>query len=197
MTGQWQKHETLDNEALAIFEAAYPKNLGVTYRPIAPYYTQIVAGKNYIFTVEATVTSPAAKPGIKYLQTFQALTEDGGTISKGTILNQLPLHVDPALDFFLDQRFPIGGWHLHTELTDDALEVFNAVKPQQLGYNYTPIAPYFTQVVNGTNYIFAAIGAPVVPNAKEQLVFIKTHQSTDGKIESGIIIGHQPIENVA
>lgn len=199
MTGQWQKHNTLDNDALETFKAAYPNTIGVTYKAIAPYYTQVVAGTNYIFTVEATVTSPVAQPIIKYFQTFKALPNEGAQVATARILDQLPLHVDYSLDFFLDQRFPTGGWTTQTQLNENALKVFNAAKPQLLGCEYIAVAPYFTQVVNGTNYVFTALIKTVdVDTTIQNVVFIKTHQSTDEKIEPAIIIGTQAIqENVA
>ena len=197
MTGQWQKHDMLDAQALEVFEEAYPNVLGVSYKPITPYYTQIVAGTNYIFTVEATVTSPTAQPSIKYLQTFQALPQAGGSVQKATILENLPLKVNPVLDFFLEQS-QIGGWQPHTVLSAQALQVFNAAKPHLIGYDYTPVAPYFSQVANGVNYVFSAIGKPVTQHGQPQtLVFIRTCQSNEGNIEPGIIIGGPNVENVA
>ena len=198
MTGQWQKINTLDAEALAVFKAAYPQNLAVSYQAIAPYYKQTVAGCHYIFTVEAIVCSPTTKPCIKYLQTFQALPHEGSKVTTAKVLDQLALQVDPALDFFLDQRFPIGGWHRHEELDVDVIKIFNAAKPQRLGFEYTAIAPYYSQVVNGINYVFAALAKPVVPHtAAQSVVFLKTYCATNGDIQPAIIIGAPHIENVA
>lgn len=75
---------------------------------------------------------------------------------------------------------PIGGTNVDvkTSIPEDAKAAFDEVLGNNLGAKINPFALLATQVVKGTNYVFAAEVTPVVPNAKSSVEIVTVNALT-------------------
>lgn len=72
LTGGWTVPEE-DGEALAAFEQAAEKLLGVDYTPVAVMGQQVVSGMNYCLLCQARAVSPDAQPYYCFVQVYRDL----------------------------------------------------------------------------------------------------------------------------
>jgi len=74
----------------------------------------------------------------------------------------------------------VGAWTpYHTELSQEAKEVFHVAFKGFNGINYTPFA-YATQVVEGTNYRYFCNAKGVYPNAINEVALVEIYQPMNG-----------------
>ena len=74
-----------------------------------------------------------------------------------------------------------GGWTPFAKVSADAQKVFEEAVKGLAGAHYTPFA-VTSQVVNGTNYIFAANGKAVYPNSREYPALVRVFSPPGGPV---------------
>jgi hypothetical protein len=72
-----------------------------------------------------------------------------------------------------------GGWTPFAKVTSDAQKVFDEVLKGLLGVGYTPLS-VTSQVVNGTNHVFAVNAKLVYPNSREYPAPIRVFKPLNG-----------------
>ena len=72
-----------------------------------------------------------------------------------------------------------GGWTPFAKVSADAQKVFDEALKGLVGAGYTPLA-VASQVVNGTNYIFAANGKIVYPDSREYSTLVRVFKPLNG-----------------
>ena len=78
-----------------------------------------------------------------------------------------------------------GGWEKAASpvITDELMELFNKAMEQLTGADYTPVAYIASQVVAGTNHMFIARTAPVVPDPVETYAIVTIYEDLEGNAE--------------
>ncbi|MEM1369096.1 MAG: hypothetical protein AAGG02_13985 [Cyanobacteria bacterium P01_H01_bin.15] len=73
-----------------------------------------------------------------------------------------------------------GGWSsFSSEISPQAVEVFEAATNGLTGVNYEPVA-VSTQLVSGTNYSFFCNAKVVYPNSPNEAALIQIYQPLEG-----------------
>ena len=73
-----------------------------------------------------------------------------------------------------------GGWTPFAKVSADTQKVFDEAVKDLLGVGYTPLA-VTSQVVNGTNYIFAANAKVVYPDSREYSTLVRVFRPPNGQ----------------
>lgn len=164
MFGDWtfdvHVGENLPQKLATAFAGLNETLLGADYAPIAYLGTQEVNGINHAVLAEQTVLTGKDTKNVVVL-----------------IFNEKPNATDVALvniDRIVESGAVMGGVVVDakTELPADAKVAWDDAFDGFVGSDIEPIALLGTQLVNGTNYIFAAKVTPVVPDADTNVVVI-------------------------
>ena len=172
MTGSWNVNVVTggmpQKVASAIGELT-EKLIGAEYEPIAYLGSQVVNGTNHAVLAKQVLTTGRDTTNIVIL-----------------IFNEKPNAMEATLvsiDRVVEGGAPLGGIHIDPqteEIPADAMDAWNEAFGAWVGAKLEPIALLSTQVVKGTNFIFAATVTPVVPDgaAKASIVTINPMTGT-------------------
>ena len=143
--------------------------IGAEYTPIAYLGSQVVNGTNHAVLAEQTVITGRDTKNIVML-----------------IFNEKPNDMEATLvniERVVEGGAPMGGVNVNpmTEIPADAMKEWNTAFEGRVGIKAEPFALLATQVVKGTNFIFAATVTPVYPDA-ETMVSIITINTMTGTI---------------
>lgn len=147
MLGSWEVNVTINSmpEKVASAVSALSEQLiGCEYKPIAYLGSQAVNGINHAVLAEQTVLTGKDTKNVVVL-IFNEKPND----MKATLVN---------IERVVEQGGEMGGIvvDVKTDIPADAKEAFDKAFDGFVGSNVEPFALLATQVVNGTNYIFAA-----------------------------------------
>lgn len=155
MTGSWNVKVVtngMPQKVATAFGELSEKLIGAEYEPIAYLGSQVVNGTNHAVLAKQVLTTGRDTTNIVIL-----------------IFNEKPNAMDATLvsiDRVIEGGAPLGGIHIdpQTEIPADAMDAWNEAFDAWVGAKLEPIALLGTQVVKGTNFIFAATVTPVVPD---------------------------------
>lgn len=163
MVGSWNIKIVVDampQKVATAIGALAEQLMGAEYEPIAYLGYQLVNGTNHAVLAKQTIL-------------------DGGDSANIVVLifNEKPNAIEATLvgvERVVEGGAPFGGIHIDpvTAIPKDAMDAWNNAFATFVGSKVNPIALLGTQVVNGTNYIFAAEIAPLVPNAVSKVVIV-------------------------
>jgi len=74
----------------------------------------------------------------------------------------------------------IGGWSVFRHLTPEERILFDKVMQQIIGVGYEPLS-VSTQIVEGTNYRFRALGTIIIPSMSQFNATIEIQQHPKGE----------------
>lgn len=149
--------------------------------PIALLGTQVVAGTNYAFLC---TEDGKAKIAVIY--------EDLEKKAEITSIKDFDFVNYTSKDTAAPEGELAGGWTVGDAVKEQPLSeedeaVFEKALNRYTGMGYAPLAMLGTQVVAGTNYAVLCKGAPVVPDAAENIYVVTIYDGVDGKTEiSGV-----------
>lgn len=163
MVGSWNIKIVVDampQKVATAIGALAEQLVGAEYEPIAYLGSQIVNGTNHAVLAKQTIIDGRDTANIVVL-----------------IFNEKPGAMEATLvgvERVVEGGAPFGGIHVDpvTAIPKDAMDAWNDAFATFVGSKVSPIALLGTQVVNGTNYIFAAEIAPLVPNAVSKVVIV-------------------------
>lgn len=163
MVGSWNIKIVVDampQKVATAIGALAEQLMGAEYEPIAYLGSQIVNGTNHAVLAKQTIMDGRDSANIVVL-----------------IFNEKPNAMEATLigvERVVEGGAPFGGIHIDpvTAIPKDAMDAWNNAFATFVGSKVNPIALLGTQVVNGTNYIFAAEIAPLVPNAVSKVVIV-------------------------
>ena len=163
MVGSWNIKIVVDampQKVATAIGALAEQLVGAEYEPIAYLGYQLVNGTNHAVLAKQTILDSGDSANIVVL-----------------IFNEKPNAMEATLigvERVVEGGAPFGGIHIDpvTAIPKDAMDAWNNAFATFVGSKVNPIALLGTQVVNGTNYIFAAEIAPLVPNAVSKVVIV-------------------------
>lgn len=163
MVGSWNIKIVVDampQKVATAIGALAEQLVGAEYEPIAYLGYQLVNGTNHAVLTKQTIMDGNDSANIVVL-----------------IFNEKPGAMEATLvgvERVVEGGAPFGGIHIDpvTAIPKDAMDAWNNAFATFVGSKVNPIALLGTQVVNGTNYIFAAEIAPLVPNAVSKVVIV-------------------------
>ena len=168
MLGSWNVNVSVGSMPQKIATAVGKLNdmVGCEYNPIAYLGSQVVNGTNHAVLAEQLVVTGKDTKNIVVVIFHEA----GDEVSVVNI-----------------ERVVIGGAELggkkiavETEIAGDAKAALDEKLAGYLGVTVKPFALLATQVVKGTDYIFAAEVAPVVPEPVKTVALVTVNQLADG-----------------
>ena len=138
--------------------------VGAEYTPIAYLGAQVVNGTNHAVLAEQVLTTGRDTHNIVVL----IFNEKPGAMEADLV----------SIERVIEGGAPMGGIQINvqTDIPEDAKAAWNEAFYNFVGSDVKPFALLGTQVVKGTNYIFAATVKPLVPgaDAKAMVVTINT-----------------------
>lgn len=134
--------------------------LGCTYTPIAYLGSQMVNGVNHAVLAEQAITTGQDTKNIVVL----VFNEKPGDM-KATLV---------SIDRVVASGAPLGGIHLAptTEIPEDKMDEWKEAFNGFVGSYIEPFAYLGSQMVKGSNEIFAAVLTPVAPKATSKVVIV-------------------------
>lgn len=139
--------------------------IGAEYEPIAYLGSQVVNGTNHAVLAKQTIVTGRDTHNVVVM-----------------IFNEKPNDVKATLvsiERVVEGGLPLGGTtvDVHTDIPEDALEVWDDAFMGFVGSKVEPFALLGTQVVNGINYIFAAevTGVTREPNKEVCIVVVNSN----------------------
>lgn len=138
--------------------------IGAEYQPIAYLGSQEVNGINHAVLAEQTVLTGRDSTNIVIL-VFNEKDNDC------TLVN---------IERVVESGAPLGGTTIKavTDIPADVKAIWDGAFEDRVGVQAEPFAFLGTQVVKGTNYIFAATIAPVVPDARASVAIVTVNPMT-------------------
>jgi len=167
MVGNWEVKVAVDampQKVATAFGKVFEGFVGAEYTPIAYLGSQIVNGENHaILAEQLLVTGKDTKNVVVII-----LNQKGEDF---TLVN---------IERVVESGAALGGTvvDVKTSIPEDAKAAFDAVLGENVGASVKPFALLATQVVKGTNYVFAAEVTPVVPNAKSSVEIVTVNALT-------------------
>lgn len=140
--------------------------VGAEYDPIAYLGSQQVNGINHAVLAEQTIITGRDSKNIVML-----------------IFNEKPNDMEATLvsiDRIVEGGDALGGTHINatTTIPEDAMKEWHTAFEGFLGAKYEPFALLGTQVVKGTNFIFAVEVTPITPNGKPEVAIVTINTMT-------------------
>ena len=163
--GSWNINVTVGKYPQKIASAISDLSIvGASYTPIAYLGSQVVNGTNHAVLAEQILTTGKDTKNV-VVMIFNERAE-GVTLA--------------AIERVVEQGGELGGTQVdvQTSIPVDALTVLNKALNDFVGSKIEPFALLGSQVVNGTNYIYAATLEPVVPNPVKRVVIIVVNDKT-------------------
>jgi len=169
MTGSWDVKivtNGMPQKVATAFSALAEQLIGAEYEPIAYLGSQVVNGTNHAVLAKQILTTGRDTTNIVVI-----------------VFNEKPNAMEATLvsiDRVIEGGAPLGGVHIdpQVEIPAEALNAWKEAFDGYVGFSASPFALLGTQVVKGTNYIFAATGAPVVPNATTKIYIVTVNTMT-------------------
>jgi len=141
------------------------KLLGAEYTPIAYLGSQLVNGTNHAVLAEQTVLSGRDVKNIVIL-----------------IFNEKGMECNLVnIERVIEGGEALGGIQLNptTDIPEEAQQAFDAVLSGFVGSSVKPFALLGTQITKGTDFIFAAEVAPVVPEPEVKVALVTVNSLTN------------------
>jgi hypothetical protein len=156
MTGSWNVNVVINGmpqKVATAFSALANQLIGAEYEPIAYLGSQVVNGTNHAVLAKQILTTGRDTTNIVVI----VFNEKPGAMEDTLV----------SIDRVVEGGAPLGGVQLNpqTDIPDNAMDAWNEAFGAWVGAKLEPIALLGTQVVKGTNFIFAATVTPVVPDA--------------------------------
>lgn len=168
MTGSWNVNvSTQMPQRIATAMSALSEQLiGAEYDFIAYLGSQVVNGTNHAVLAKQTIVTGRDTANIVVL-----------------VFNEKPNEVKVTLvgvDRLVEGGLPMGGTVIEpsTTISDEAASAWSEAFEGFVGSKVMPIALLGTQIVKGTNYIFAAEVTPVAPNATSKIAVVTVNTLT-------------------
>lgn len=169
MTGSWNVNVVtggMPQKVATAFSALAEQLIGAEYEPIAYLGSQVVNGTNHAVLAKQVLTTGRDTTNIVVI-----------------IFNEKPNAMEDTLvsiDRIVEGGAPLGGIHIdpQIEIPADAKAAWNEAFGAWVGAKIEPIALLGTQVVKGTNFIFAATVTPVVPDAAAKASIVTVNPMT-------------------
>lgn len=169
MVGNWEVNVNINGMPQKITSAVSKLSealVGAEYDPIAYLGSQQVNGINHAVLAEQTVVTGRDSKNIVML-----------------IFNEKPNEREATLvsiDRIVEGGDALGGTQINatTVIPEEAMNEWRTAFEGFLGSDVVPFALLATQVVKGTNFIFAATLTPVVPDAKSKIVIVTLNSMT-------------------
>lgn len=169
MVGSWKINVAVGSmpQKVASAVSKLSENLvGAEYTPIAYLGSQVVNGTNHAVLAEQVVVTGRDTKNIVML-----------------IFNEKPNDMEATLvniERVVEGGAPMGGVNVNpmTEIPADAMKEWNTAFEGRVGIKAEPFALLATQVVKGTNFIFAATVTPVYPDAETTVSIITINTMT-------------------
>jgi hypothetical protein len=169
MTGSWDVKVVtngMPQKVATAFGELAEKLIGAEYEPIAYLGSQVVNGTNHAVLAKQVLTTGRDTINIVVL----IFNEKHGAMEATLV----------SIDRVVEGGAPLGGVHIdpQTEIPADAMDAWNEAFGAWVGAKLEPIALLGTQVVKGTNFIFAATVTPVVPDATAKVSIVTINPMT-------------------
>lgn len=169
MIGNWEININVNGMPQKIASAVSKLSetlVGAEYDPIAYLGSQQVNGINHAVLAEQTIVTGRDSKNIVML-----------------IFNEKPNEREATLvsiDRIVEGGDALGGTQINatTVIPEEAMNEWRTAFEGFLGSDVIPFALLATQVVKGTNFIFAATLTPVVPDAKSKVVIVTLNSMT-------------------
>ena len=170
MVGNWEININVNGMPQKIATAMGKLNetlLGAEYEPIAYLGSQVVNGTNHAVLAEQTIITGRDTHNVVMI-----------------IFNEKPNEMEATLvsiERVVEGGAPMGGVNIippRVDIPEEAMNEWNAAFEGFVGSKVVPFALLATQVVKGTNLIFAAEMTPVVPDAKSKVVIVTLNSMT-------------------
>lgn len=169
MVGNWEINVNVNGMPQKVATAVGKLNetlMGAEYDPIAYLGSQVVNGTNHAVLAEQTIVTGRDSKNIVML-----------------IFNEKPNEMEATLvniERVVEGGAPMGGIAINptTVISEEAMEEWNTVFEGRVGIKAEPFALLATQVVKGTNFIFAATVTPVYPDAETAISIITINTMT-------------------
>ena len=169
MVGSWNINVSVNSMPQKVATAMGKINdymVGAEYQPIAYLGSQVVNGTNHAVLAEQVVVTGRDTKNVVVM-----------------IFNEKPNEMDLTLvsiERVVEGGAPLGGVQVITEtkIPTDAQDAWNAAFEDFVGSKVEPFALVGTQVVKGTDYIFAATVTPVAPDAVSKVVIVTVNGLT-------------------
>lgn len=142
------------------------KLIGAEYTPITYLGSQVVNGTNHAVLAEQTIVTGRDSKNIVLL-----------------VFNEKPTDMELTLvsiERLVEGGNALGGTHIdvHTDIPEDAMKEWQTAFEGFLGAKYEPFAFLGTQVVKGTNYIFAVKVTPITLNGVPEVAIVTINTMT-------------------
>lgn len=169
MVGNWEVNINVNGMPQKIASAVSKLSetlVGAEYDPIAYLGSQQVNGLNHAVLAEQTVVTGRDSKNIVML-----------------IFNEKPNEREATLvsiDRIVEGGDALGGTQINatTVIPEEAMNEWRTAFEGFIGSDVIPFALLATQVVKGTNFIFAATLTPVAPGAKSKVVIVTLNSMT-------------------
>ena len=165
--GNWKVNVavgSMPQKVATAFGKVFEGFVGAEYTPIAYLGEQVVNGTNHAILAEQLLVTGKDTKNIVLI----ILNQRGEDF---TIAN---------IERIVESGAELGGTviDVKTNIPEDAKKAFDTVLGTFVGATVTPFALLATQVVKGTNYVFAATTAPVVPEAEKHVSIVTVNSLT-------------------
>jgi len=169
MTGSWEVKVVtngMPQKVATAFSALTEQLIGAEYEPIAYLGSQVVNGTNHAVLAKQILTTGRDTTNVVVM-----------------VFNEKPNSMEATLvsiDRIVEGGAPMGGIHIdpQVEIPEDAKAAWNEAFEAWVGAKNEPIALLGTQIVKGTNYIFAATSTGVYPNAETKVCIVTLNPMT-------------------
>ena len=163
MIGGWNVDVTvskLPQKVATAMGSLSEKLIGAEYEPIAYLGSQVTNGVNHAVLAEQIVTTGRDSNNIVVL----IFNEKPGAMDLSLVSIERVVESGPAF----------GGTVIDatTEISDEVMDIWDRAFEDRVGLKATPFALLGTQMVKGTNYIFAAEVEPVTLNPVKNVVLV-------------------------
>lgn len=168
MLGSWKINISVDGAPQKVATAISELNelVGAEYEFIAYLGSQVVNGTNHAVLCKQTLVIGKDVQNI-VLVIFHE-TKEGVTVQ--------------SIERVVESGGELGGIAIDVKINDmpeEAVNALNIVLSGFVGSKVTPVAFLGSQVTKGTNYIFLAEVAPVVPEPESQVAIIVANPMTN------------------
>ena len=169
MTGSWTINVVINGmpqKVATAFSALAEQLIGAEYEPIAYLGSQVVNGTNHAVLAKQILTTGRDTTNIVVI----VFNEKPGAMEDTLV----------SIDRVVEGGAPMGGIHIdpQVEIPEDAKVAWNEAFGAWVGTKLEPIALLGTQVVKGTNFIFAATVTPVAPDAAAKASIVTINPMT-------------------
>jgi hypothetical protein len=168
MVGSWNVNVSnkMPQKVASAMSALSEQLMGAEYDFIAYLGFQVVNGTNHAVLAKQVVVTGRDTTNVVVI-----------------VFNEKPGNMELTLvsiDRVVEGGLPEGGIHINPtmDIPDDAMDAWTDAFEGFTGSNVVPIALLGTQVVKGTNYIFAAEITPVVINGDSKIAVVTVNPMT-------------------